>query len=271
MQPLINFNVKAFVEVAETLLRSDDTLLALEFMDRMLPSWYRDNVPAEITDLKNRVMAKMATASFYATHEGFELTVTDEQCVSYGGSFRNVLIGMDVAALNEAGLTPHIWDMGPGEAALPMYLKAKGLFFTYRQIYVNQPTFEATKHRFADLDSLLLRPQDEGNPTIFVATEIIEHLHDMNEIRYEMQRRALCDVVHVSTPCYTYASNCEDWEKIGWLGHLRAMTPKEFRDAVTKMFPEYEYAHYQMQVQHMRLINKASKFEAIKKHYDIKA
>lgn len=261
MFPLKKFNIDSFLDVAETLLRSDDTLLALEFLERFLPGYYRDHYPKQLLDLKREVMAKLATTTFYATHKGFELTVTDDFCENMKNTLRGIFISADIKLLNENGFTPHVYDHGPGEGALPLHLQKEGLKFTYEQAYVNHPTYEATKHRFEKIE----KPRDLNQPTIWVSTEVVEHLHCEKEIRFEMEQRCgKADIVHISTPLYTFNPNVESWRDIGWLGHLRTYTPKEFQQMLISLFPDYHWVYYQSQVQHGRLFNPDSKFDCIK-------
>ncbi len=262
-----SFNTQACVDLAESLLCADETLMALKVLE-MVPSYYRDNPIPKLEDLKKEIHAKIATAAFYATHKGFELTVTDEHINKVGDSLRSMLIGQDIRELNAISRVPHLIDMGPGEGILPVLLRRHGLKFTYQQIYVNHPTYLATRHRFEQIERE--EPMAEDSPVIFVATEIIEHLHDEREIAYEMQRTApKADVIHVSTPLHTFNPNVKNWRDIGWLGHLRAYTPREFQDAVLKMFKGYEFAYYESTVQHLRLVNPNTRFDAIKKHYQL--
>ncbi len=275
MYPPKVFTPKPFIEAAEVLLACDETLMALDLLDK-LPKYFQDHPPKEILALKREIMAKVATATFYAHHEGCELDFSDDQCMSYAGTLRNQLIAQDVKVLNEAGHHPRIFDHGPGEAALPLILKKKGLKFTYTQIYLNEPTRKATHKRFADVEHKesvcadWTTPIHQTPPIIWVSTEIIEHLHCESEIRFEIEQRCSPDLIHISTPLYTFACNVTDWRSIGWLGHLRTYSPQSFQDVIKKMFPEYAYAYYHSQVQHIRLINPETKFDCIKTHYEIK-
>ncbi len=263
-----SFKPKPFIEAAEMLLAADETLMALKLLD-MLPMFYQDHPPKEILALKREIMAKVATATFYAHHEGSELKISDAECETYSGTLRNQLIAQDVKVLNSAGLEPHIYDHGPGEGALPLLLGKAGYKFTYEQIYLNEPTRQATYRRFEEYECNDLYLKQENPPRIWVSTEIIEHLHCEQEIRFEIEQRCVPDIIHISTPLYTFAEEVTDWRKIGWLGHLRTYSPQSFQDVIKKMFPEYVYAYYHSQVQHIRLINPESKFDCIKTHYEI--
>lgn len=266
MYPIKDFNVQCFIDAAKELLRSDETKRALDLLDN-LPAYYRKNVPQEIYDLKNQVMARIATPSFYANHKGFELTVSDEDCLAYNQTLRMVLLTKDVEELNKAGYIPRIWDHGPGEYFLPLLLERKNLKFSYEPIYVNTPTYEHCRHRFEKY----LTPRDASQPDIWVSTEILEHLWQPMDIRFEMQQKCgLPDVVHISTPLMTFDSSCTDWTTKDWLGHLFAFTFDEFRVVIGKIFPEYEPAFYEAQIQHSRLIHPSTKFDCIKTHYQLR-
>lgn len=267
MYPIKDFDHKSFIKAAEELLRSDETLMALKLLD-MVPGYYRDNPIPEIHQLKREVMARLATSSFYATHVGMETEVTDEQCNAFLSSLRCKLISYDLQQCR-GGQHVEIYDHGPGEYWLPLMLKKQDFVFWYHPVYVNHATHVATKHRHQDVTSEL---QNSSAPKIWVACEIIEHLHDESEIRYEMERRVgLADVIHISTPLYAFNPNMDHWKNIGDLGHLRTYTPREFQTKINSIFPEYNFAYYQSQVQHIRLFNPNSKFDYLKKHYEVQS
>ena len=100
----------------------------------------------------------------------------------------------------------------------------------------------------------MVKPE-EGAPRIFIACEIIEHLHHERDIRTEFERaKAQADIIHMSTPKYTFDGRIErlNWKEAGELGHLRTYTPAEFMRVVTRMFPEYTFALYDSQILHLR-------------------
>lgn len=268
MYPPKSFNPKHYIDLCEALLCQDETLMALNLLE-MVPGYFRDHYPIDLYKLKRKIMEKIATPSFYATHKGCELDIPDEVVLQYQ-SVRLIVIGADVKALNDNGITPHIYDMGPGESALPLLLKSKGLKFSYQQIYLNEPTHQATKHRFKDVEDLI--PNDKSHCKIFVATEVIEHLHCESEIRFEMERYCgLADVVHISTPLYSFDFNRTDWLQAGDLGHLRTYTPREFEETVRQMFPEYALQRIENKssIQHIRLVHPDTECESLKGHYKL--
>ncbi len=253
------------------LLCQDETLMALDLL-KMVSGYHRDNYPKELLELRREIMAKIATASFYATDRGCELYSTDEACETYINTLRAQLIVMDVKALNKVGTKPIVYDYAPGENWLAIVLAKKNLDFWYEPIYVNHPSNEKFKYRY-EKHSPKNFPltQTAGAPKIFSACEVVEHLNMPEEIRFDMERYiGKADVIHVSTPKYTFNPNVTDWRSIGDLGHLRTWTPKEFFSFVGKTFPEYQIANYDSQILHARCINPESKYDCIKMHYDVK-
>lgn len=262
-----DFRLQPFLDAANELMRADETIRALNLLDN-LPAYQRDHVPSEISTLKKEIMARIATPNFYATSRG-ELTTSDESSFAMEKALRGIMIIREVEILNKAGFVPHIYDYGTGEFWMPQMLNNKNLNFTYFPIYLNYPSFEFYKNRY-EKHMLLEKPKDQ--PIIFYACEVIEHLWQEKEIRFEMQRHAdHADVVHISTPCYTFDTPCRDWKTKGDIGHLRAYTPTEFLATVVKIFPDYNVYAYQSQILHARLTWNETKYDIIKNSLDLMA
>lgn len=265
MREMVNFNLQCFLDCANELLRADETERALHLLDN-LPAYYRDHKPREVIELKREAMARLATASFYATSRGYELTAPPDSYLRGAESLRGIMIAQEIKTLNENDLMPHVLDLGPGEYWLPQMLNHKGLLFTYEPIFVNHPSHDQYQKSFAK--NFLVYKQDPpevDRPKILFAGEIIEHLWNESEIRFEMERHmGLADVVHISTPAYTFDYECIDWRSKGDIGHLRAYTPSEFQTTVWKMFPEYATQVYVSQILHARGVLQTTKFETIK-------
>ena len=246
MNPLTNFNVKAFCDAANELVRADEVERALNLLNNM-PAWYRDFEPAEITSLRNEILAKLATPWDYKNND------TDHEIANVElmrGTLRYELIKADVQDLNDKGHIPHIIDYAPGEFWLPILLKKDGLSFTYDPIYLCDEAFEKTKHLYGEL---IKKDKSKSSRTIYVACEIIEQLANENEIKIEMLKHyGECDIVHVSTPKYSFDYQCMDWRERKLLGHLRAYTPKEFFDKVEGMFSKYKFTCFDSQILHAR-------------------
>ena len=254
-RPMINFNVKAFLVSAEELVRADEIERALWHLNN-LPAYYRDNEPREITALRNEILERIATPSFYKDSDSSP-HVPDMEPVKQ--TLRWQLLLKDVQELNKRGLTPHIVDYGPGEFWAPVLLAQASANFTYEPIGLSDVALNKMTPLFADH----LCAPNPGQPKIFLALEIIEHLWNENEIKIEMLKaQGPCDIVHVSTPKYAYDYNRLNWKACPVLGHLRAYTPEEFFTKIRMMFPEYsDFSLYDSQILHVRCILKSSKLE----------
>ncbi len=265
---LQNFKLQPFLDVINELLRADETTRALWVCDN-LPAYQRDHLPPEIIALKREIQKRIATANFYATSTGYELTARDDSSYHMDKSLRGMMLIREISNLNKDGITPHLIDMAPGELWTPQMLEYKECKFTYFPLYVNHPTNTKFKSRY---EKQLKEKPDPGQPVIFFAGEIIEHLWNTDEIRFCMERDyGLADVVHISTPCYTFDTGCVDWRSKGDLGHLQAFTPNEFNDIVKKMLPEYNVLTYQSQILHARCVLKTSTFKTITSKHDLLA
>lgn len=259
-----DFKLKPFLDAAEELLRSDETARALWLLDN-LPAYYREYVPEEIKKLKAEIMSMIATPSFYATHHGDEITLPGDTYLKAEGTLRATIVHREVKSLNHAGFTPNIYDLGPGEYWTPRLLKHQGLRFNYQPIYVNHATHN---HYYKYIEDIP-KPQD-GQPNIFFACEIIEHLWQESDIRFEMQRHiGQADIVHISTPLYTFDTGCIDFRDKKDLGHLRAYTPREFQQTVYKIFNDYSFIFYESQIQHARGVNPFSGFDCVRESQSI--
>lgn len=230
----------------EELARADEIERALS-VPNLLPAYYRDNPPPEITKLANDIMAKIATIDFYKNTD-FYPGIVDLDSVTK--TLRYELLVKDVKRLNKMGFVPHIVDYGPGEFWVPICLNDLGLDYTYQPIVLNDVSFNKTKHLF---DSKL-RSKKTGQPSIFLALEIIEHLWNENELKINMlQSAGFCDIVHVSTPKYAHNYDNLNWLSTGTLGHLRAYTPTEFFTKIQDMFKEYgDFTFYDSGILHAR-------------------
>lgn len=246
MEPLRNFNLRAFIEVMEELARADEIERALS-IPQLLPAYYRDHPPPEIIKLANDIMAKVATIDFYKNTDFYPGIVNFD---SVSKTLRYKLLVRDVEHLNKLGFTPHIVDYGPGEFWVPICLNDLGLNYTYQPIVLNDVSFNKTKKLFEDK----LRTKKTGHPSIFLALEIIEHLWHEDELKINMlQTAGFCDILHVSTPKYTHNYNNLNWRSTGTLGHLRAYTPTEFFTTVQDLFSEYkDYQFFDSGILHVR-------------------
>ncbi len=262
---LKDFKLQPFLDVANELMRADETIRALWVLDN-LPAYQRDYVPPEVTALKREIQKRIATANFYATSKGYELMAPDDSSFHMDKSLRGMMLIKDIQNLNKVGLTPHLVDMASGEYWTPQMLSYKNLSFTYYPLYVNHPSHEHYRGRY---DGYLKEKPDSSQPVIFFAGEVIEHLWKEDEIKYCMERDVgLADIVHISTPCYTFDTVCKNWLEKNDIGHLRAYTPMEFTKTIADMFPEYSVITLQSQILHARGVLKTTRFDCIRETID---
>lgn len=258
---MVDENIQCFIDAANELVRADEVARALWLLDN-LPAWRRDHPHPEIVALKDEIMARMATPSFYATDVGCEIEFPEDSFKHLRATLRGDLLTRETKWLNANGFTPKIHDLGPGEFSAPRMLIAEGVEFTYYPIYMNHPTYNHYKDKFEHK----IVSGEIDQPKVFFACEIIEHLWREEEIRYEMNRHCgMADIIHLSTPLYTFDFTCTDWKAAKKdLGHLRAYVPTEFFLKVQSMFPEYNIQMFSNEIMHIRGTHKDTKFDLIK-------
>lgn len=245
------FDLNPYLHVADILTAGDEPMLALKVLD-MVPGFYRDHYPKEMHDKKREIIAKLATPGFYVTNPYDSMVRADNAHLVVEGTLRGQLILKDVQDYNAKGLEPHIVDLGPGEYWLSIGLKKKGCKFTYQPIGLCTDAHEKAKDHI--LLELSQTPSKDA-PRIFVACEIIEHLHHEADIRTDCERvGCVPDIIHISTPKYSFDGRAEKfkWQNQGDLGHLRTYTPMEFQNVVLRMWPEYRWGFIDSQPMHMR-------------------
>lgn len=246
------FSAKPFLDAADILVAADEPLRALDLL-KNLPAYYRDKVPEEIQTKINRIYARLATPAFYSQNiHDHNVMSPPRSSATMDAILRGQLILKDVQD-NQDGTWPHIFDLGPGEYWLPIALKYKGLKFTYQDVGLNP---EAKRRAEEYLKFGGENPRHPKAPVIFVACELIEHLHHEEDLRVEYERNSVhADIIHISTPKYTWDGRQErlNWDREGGdLGHLRTYTPGEFVLKVTKLFPEFDWQFFDAKVMHLR-------------------
>jgi hypothetical protein len=239
---LEKFDVSLFLEIIETYLQADEVERALWVIDN-LPSRYRVNPPKAILDMKKAILAAMITPHGYLTSPldmGGIATLTDDLCEKFiHENLRGILLYKEVKRYNEKGRKPHLIDVGPGEYFVPVGLKKMGCEFSYFPVSADQRAKEMAYPLFKDL--VQEKPQ-EGQPIIFAALEIIEHLAYPQDLVIEAAKYSYgfpIERVHLSTPMFCYNGKQKDWKKPFGLPHLRTYAPFEFINIGQKLFPEY--------------------------------
>lgn len=251
------FDFSALIKYATDLVDADEVNLAIHALTKGMPGYYRDNPPKEVTELLNGLRAKMMTPHGYMTNVWDTHIPGEDYAIGmFNGTLRGSLIDADVKELSKDGTMVHVIDLGPGEYWLPIGLKARGYSFSYRDMGLMN---EARAKAMELVGGHFQERAAVGQPTVFVACEIIEHLHHEQDIRVDYERAGgNANIIHISTPKYTYDLNPRPWKEKGDLGHLRTYTPQEFWNVVAGMFPEFEFQIYDHKVQHMRGVRRAN-------------
>lgn len=245
------FDEKPWIYAANQLVAADDPIRALQLLE-LLPGRYRDNCPSDIIRLKQDIKAKLATPSFYASNKEDHIDESASAKETIERSLRGQKILEDVEAYNKQGVIPHIVDFGPGTYWLPLGLAAKRALFTYSDIGL---CGGARQQNLKYLEPYLTTDKPKDRPTIFVACEIIEHLHYEDEIAVECYKTGLIpNVIHISTPLYSFDGRNEslNWRDKVAQPHLRTYTPDEFFQVVRKMFTGYEWEFFPANIMHIR-------------------
>ena len=255
-----NFDVSMWTKLANFLTAYDEPLMALEILNK-LPAYYRDNVPAEIIELKTKIRKNLATPTFYANNIEHAIATPEESVSFIQGTLRGKLVFEEVKGLNDKGFYPHIFELAPGPYCLPIGLKRLGLSFSYNAKSLNPETMGLAR---AELGSMWSdRPPSTSQKNIFIAFEIIEHLHYPEDIAAEYYRYGMkADFIHLSTPLYTFDGRASsiNWEDKD-LGHLRTYTPDEFVKSVLPMFPnDFSWQLHKAPVMHLRGERNGNKF-----------
>jgi hypothetical protein len=201
--------------------------------------------------LRERIYEKLSTAMEYIEHHQhiketeFLISSTKEKINEAVMDFlaRGFVIKGLVHKINEAGKTPHIIELAPGSYWLPIGLKKNGLKFKYHGPSLNKEHERLAANYLIEevrAGSSIL-PED---PTIFTCFELIEHLHQPDEIAHHYYKyQTKFDHILISTPKYCYGGGNPQWPDTD-LGHLRTYTPKEFFQFALKLWPTHKWTLY---------------------------
>lgn len=243
------FDLEAYLKVIHSFIDAEEVERALWLIDNV-PAYYRDHKFKELEDLKSEIESKLITPHGYMSLDlDSEVGDKAQSEAILNGTLRGVLAKNEVENLNKLGSPPHIVDMGPGQYWLPIGLQGHQQFSYFPIEMDRRAKVDAAIHIHWIKD----KPLKEDSPRMFVALEVIEHISDPSHIRWEAMRHCggIPEIIHLSTPMYTYDSTPKNWRKIG-LPHLRAYTPSEFIAEATRLFPTHAITLYQNPVMSIR-------------------
>ncbi len=243
------FNAEMCAQYAESLVHMDEVERALLVLDNV-PAYYRDNPPEILKKLRADILKALCTTHAYMV-SGLDTRASAETGDAWISSqLRGILLEQEVSRYNEEGLTPHIFDMGPGEYGAPIGLAGHRRQFTYDFIGLDGSTMASAKPLLEGIS----KKRGDFEPVIFLGLELIEHLPSPQDLAVECLRHCggWPDRIHLSTPQYTFDVRQKNWRKPCGLPHLRAYTPAEFITAAAKIFPGYSWQMYPSQLTSLR-------------------
>ncbi len=252
-----NFNLQSFIDCANALVQADEVNNALWLLTDGLPGYYRDNPPQEIIELRNEILSRLATPLRYAELEKDYKAYPEGETYYAEHTLRGRLVVQEGLRLRDNGEMPYFIDLGPGDGFVSPSLNQNSVSHYYVPLRFSQ----------AINDDFALHEQCKRSqlPKVFLALEIIEHLQSPWDLKAESLRFGLPDVIHISTPMYSFDKRDIVWQKErSLLGHLKTFTPKEFTELCVKLFPEYDIQFYASEVMQVRLVLKQTKYDFLK-------
>lgn len=237
------FDLDKYLSCVEEMISCDEVERAFWMLDN-LPAWYRDNVPPQITQIKEQLYKKLFTVVDYAKVKcDVNFRSQDKEAVIrniFGIPRFKAVLDLVFHINDEFSSPPHIVELAPGSHAIPYALSNAGGVFTYMGEGLNLKESEKAQ---VELSNWRIKtPQGEDIKKIFVAFELIEHLKSPEDIyHYSLKHECEWDFICLSTPLYTWKGGMGDWWKRD-LGHLRCYTPGEFLAFADKYWPGYDWA-----------------------------
>ncbi len=234
-----SFDVDTHARAVDQLVKHDETELALRLCD-MVPAYFRHRPHPKLTQLKSNILAAMMTPYAYSQNKKDMGVGFKEGAHVLANTVRGQFLHKLVDEYNTAGRKPHIVDLGPGDFWIPTSLTGIQAAFTYQPIGLQNDA--QSKAITCAPGAFQYSKLDPSQPTIFVAAEIIEHLHNPQDIVTDCLR--VCggwpEQVILSTPCFNFDYN-ENWNQKDGIQHLRAYTPNEFTQTLTALFPFHSF------------------------------
>lgn len=218
-----SFSVDVWLDYVEGLIASDETLMALDALEKC-PAYYLDHYPARAMEIRESLQSALWTPVQY---RGIYKPTDEKANPNDRWPLRFEMLADKVKELNEKHIVPEILELAPGGGGTKALLDARGHRYFYESLSldgIEKSGLEASTINFR----------------IFVAFEIIEHLHYESEIYQNyLKFEKEASIIMISTPLYTYIPMPE-WRGKA-LGHLRTYTPNSFFSVVNKMFKGFNW------------------------------
>lgn len=238
-----SFNMNRYIQVINDFILADEVERAF-WLIRNPPAYYRDNENQALKDLEKDLYKNLfCIKSYIDCEEPFKKENLNVDMPDHLRYPRFDILAEEVRKLNEQGKIPWLFDYACGTAWVPIGLEKLGLKFNYKAHTLSQKMEHFIKTDY--LSSQWADKPQEGQPTIFMAFEILEHLSNEQDIKHTFLRTNIdFDYVMISTPKYTWAGGMSEWRGHA-LGHLRGYTPTEFVKLVMNQFPNYQITYFE--------------------------
>ncbi len=237
----IYWNLDTHIQAIVQMIRADELQMALQMLE-MVPGWWRDNYPEELTQIKKTLYRQTYDQIEYATDDE-EADCTRKMGESQWDSPymfpRAEIISNLVKSLFPR--TPWIFDLGCSHGNLPLGLIKSGHNFTYYGVGMNHRIIK----KLEDWVGLHWRDRPgEGQPTILYNTEVLEHCMNPHDIVHSSYKVGVTwDYILLSVPMYCLGGGLPDWDTRR-LGHVRNWTPAELSEFANKSWPGYSWTLY---------------------------
>lgn len=236
------FSLDAHIQAVESLIKSDEIDMALKLCD-MVPAWYRENYPPELTEIKRTVARQLYDQIEYANDDE-EANCTrefGEAQADNGYQFPrlNILEGI----INEycAGeyYAPWIFEVGCSHGNLPLALLKHGIdYWEYKGVGLNWRIVQKVREWVA---RRWCGKPIKNQPTILYCTEVLEHASRLEDIVITANKECVdWDVILLSVPLGTLGGGLPNWRDRR-LGHVRTFTANELFQFANTSWPGYAW------------------------------
>jgi hypothetical protein len=229
------------IAAIEQLIRADELQMAIQMLD-MVPGWWRDNYPKELTEIKKTIYRQTYDQIEYATddeeadcpREMGEGQWTGDYCYPRAEVLETLI----------KSLKPHIpwiYDLGCSHGNMPLGLIKAGIDFSYKGVGMNHRIVQKLKGWVGEKWS---ESPLETQPTILYCTEVLEHLMNPMDIVHSAFKIGVdFDSILLSVPMYCLGAGLPDWSTRR-MGHVRNWSPMEFQLFAMKNWPGYTWTLY---------------------------
>ncbi len=237
------WRLDAHIAAIEQMIRADEIQIALKMLD-MIPAWYRQNKPIELSEIKKKLYRQCYDIFLYGNDDD-EASQTRETCESqWLGPYcypRAEIITQAVKKLNSEGKTPWIVDLSCSHGNCPIGLIKAGAEFKYLGKSMN---YRAASKIRGWIGDVWQEKPCIGQEKILVCTEALEHAWRPEDIVLAAMKLGLdYDQIFLSTPLGCLGGGLPNWESRP-LGHVRGWNEQEFLEFADKGFPGFSWQIY---------------------------